>query len=104
MTAATSPRVRRTPAPWWLAALVGIPLVLGFIGAQTSRGSIEDDLTQRATQVLQGVGAAGTTVEFDGRDARLTVGESDEADRVKDAVAKVPGVRSVSVSSGGGQQ
>ena len=48
MTSTTGARVRRTPAPWWIAALFGVPLIFGFVGSQASKGAIQDDLTERA--------------------------------------------------------
>ena len=97
MTSTTGARVRRTPAPWWIAALCGIPLIFGFVGAQASKGAIQDDLTERAQQVLQGVGASDATVRFDGRDATLRTADGADTTRARDALAKMPGVRTVVV-------
>lgn len=97
MTSTTGARVRRTPAPWWIAALFGIPLTFGFVGAQASKGAIQDDLTERAQQVLQGVGAGDATVTFDGRDATLRTRAGADAAPARDAIAKMPGVRTVVV-------
>ncbi len=96
MTSTTNPRVRRTPAPWWFAALFGIPLIFGFVGAQAGKGAVQDDLTQRAEQVLQGVGVSDVTVTFSGRDA--TIHTSGDADKARTAVAGMSGVRSVVVA------
>jgi hypothetical protein len=97
VTSTTGARVRRTPAPWWIAALFGIPLIFGFVGSQASKGAIQDDLTERAQQVLQGVGAGDATVTFDGRDATLRTPAGADAAPARDAIAKMPGVRTVVV-------
>lgn len=101
MTSTSGGRVRRTPAPWWFAALFGIPVIFGFVGAQASKGAVQDDLTQRAEQVLQGVGAGDVTVSFDGRDATLRSSSGSDTTRARDALAKMSGVRSVVVEGSG---
>lgn len=99
MTTPKSPRVRRTPAPWWFAALAGVPMFFGFVGAKAAQDGIEQQLTTRANQVLQGIGAADASVTFEGRDAVVDPGSID-AERVRAAVAAVPGVRTVTVGAG----
>ncbi|MBC9957936.1 hypothetical protein [Yimella sp. cx-51] len=95
----TQQRLRRTPAPWWFATLAAIPLVFGVIGAQASKNSVEQELTQNAEKVLQGIGAAGASASFEGRDATVTPGSMVDPSRVEQAIADMPGVRSVVVKA-----
>ncbi|MGL5808667.1 MAG: OmpA family protein [Nocardioides sp.] len=93
---------RNPGAPWWFA-LLAVPLVLAALAALTGRAGIEDDLTDAATSSLSDADLGEIAVEFDGRDATLSVPDGTDVseadlDSARTAVEDVDGVRVVDVS------
>lgn len=95
-------RGRRPLGGWWWGALLGVPLLLGLVGAGVNRGGIESDLTQRASAALSAAGFTGVNVAFDGRDGTVTVPPGVDAATALSVVEAVDGVRVATASGGGG--
>jgi OOP family OmpA-OmpF porin len=66
--------------------------------------SIEKDLRTQAVAALEARGINGATVVLDGRDASVLVSTDVDAAQIKEIVAGVDGVRTVSVGTGPGVQ
>jgi outer membrane protein OmpA-like peptidoglycan-associated protein len=95
---------RRSPGGlWWLAVLV-VPLVLAGAFMAVNGNDIETDLQERAMASLRAHHVKGATVEFDGRDATVTLPRKlprgmDHGD-VKALVTGVDGVREATLKGG----
>ncbi|MGI5520509.1 OmpA family protein [Micromonospora sp. CA-259024] len=79
-----------------LVGLIVSVLGLGVLmtGQQLpNRHRMEADLTQRSTQALHSAGLSDVRVTFTGRDGRLTVGSSAQAEQALDIVRPLEGVR-----------
>lgn len=91
----------RKPAgvPWWLALLL-VPALLTAVLVGVRKGSIEDDLRDRAQQALAAQGISGAEVELAGRDATVTVPAGVDPAKARAAVEGVDGVRVAESKSG----
>jgi outer membrane protein OmpA-like peptidoglycan-associated protein len=84
--------------PIWLAAL-GVPLLMGVIGAGVTKPGIESDLAARSTAALGAAGITRSTVSFDGRDAAITVPAGADAAKAVSIVRGLDGVRVADVAA-----
>jgi outer membrane protein OmpA-like peptidoglycan-associated protein len=83
--------------PAWLAAVVGVPLLLAAVALLWPGRQLDDDLRQRSAAALAAAGLPGVDVTVAGRDVALRgVPAGAEADAAA-AVGAVPGVRSARV-------
>lgn len=99
-TETVSKLVRKPPGIAWLLALLLIPILLTALLLGLRTGSIQDDLEARSLAALEAQGITGAEVDLSGRDATVTVPAGADADRVRDIVSGVSGVRVASVSAG----
>jgi hypothetical protein len=84
------------------AALVGLALVgVIVVGALAGSRSVADDLRPKALGALSTAGLGDIVVDFDGREARLSGGTSDDLARAETIVEGVRGVRWATVDPGG---
>ncbi len=88
---------------WWLALLV-VPLLLAAAFTALEGDDLESDLQKRTLSALQANGIKGAQVEFDGRDATVTLPKRlprgmDHGD-VKSVVIGVDGVRVAELEGG----
>jgi len=65
-------------------------------------GTTEDDLRERTLAALQARGIENSSVDFDGRDAKIVVPAGVDPVVVRDVVAGIDGVRSVHIEGGPG--
>ncbi|WP_238331945.1 OmpA family protein [Kribbella jejuensis] len=77
-----------------------MPILLTAVLVPARAGTTEDDLRERTQAALKARGIETSTVDFDGRDAHITVPAGVDESTVRDVVAGVDGVRSVQVSGG----
>jgi outer membrane protein OmpA-like peptidoglycan-associated protein len=89
-------RCRRGALPWIVGA-VGLAAA-GIAQFGPIRGHVESDLTDRSKAALEAAGLTGITVDFSGRDARLTGNVASQAD-VDRALAAVRGLEGVRVAT-----
>lgn len=89
-------RLRRRP-PTWLAALVLVPLLLGWVAADRTKSGVERDLVARTTTSLARGGVTGVDITADGRNLRLTVPDGVDRDRAERLAHDVSGVGDVTV-------
>jgi outer membrane protein OmpA-like peptidoglycan-associated protein len=87
---------------WWLA-LLAVPLLLAALAAFIERDGIESDLTGASETALGEAGLGDVEVDFDGRDASLSVPDgvtlsSDQLAEAELTVGDVDGVRVVDAS------
>ncbi|TDC37825.1 OmpA family protein [Micromonospora sp. 15K316] len=88
-------RERRTsPIIALIVAMLGLA-VLVTAQQLPNRHRMEADLTERSTVALREAGLSDVRVTFTGRDGRLTAGSAVEADRARDVVQALEGVRTV---------
>ncbi|WP_157411131.1 OmpA family protein [Actinoplanes rectilineatus] len=85
-----------------VAIVIGLALILG-LQLVPNRHRIEDDLTSRASAALATAGQSGSTVSFTGRDGLVVAGTSADAERAREIVEDVTGVRTVDIRVGTGQ-
>lgn len=88
---------------WWLAVLV-VPLLLAAALTAMEGDDLESDLQKRTVSALKANGIKGAEVEFDGRDATITLPKRlprgmDHGD-VTSVVTGVDGVRVVDLEGG----
>ena len=97
----STPPTRSGPPRWLLAvaAIVVVPLAVTAIAVLADHDDIQDDLTQRSRQALDGAGLGGATVDFTGRDAAVHAVPAGREQAAKDAVLGVDGVRVASVET-----
>lgn len=91
---------------WWWLALLAVPLLLAGVVALARGGSMENDLGARSTAALDKAGLTGVSVDFDGRDATVSVApdatlSADDLKRAEGLIADVEGVRVVNVDDAG---
>ncbi|MEV0896005.1 OmpA family protein [Actinoplanes sp. NPDC049802] len=81
----------------WFAALALLFSLTAIVGYQLgpNRDRIEDDLAARSAAALTAAGATGAQVSYSGRDATVVTGSRAEADRARQVLATVNGVRAV---------
>lgn len=86
----------------WIAVLATVLGLAVIIGCQLgpNRYRMEDDLARRASGALAAAGQPRIGVSFDGRDAVVSAATLPEADRAREVVASVAGVREVTVRIG----
>ncbi|EON25194.1 MULTISPECIES: OmpA family protein [Nocardioides] len=95
---------RNLGGPWWLALLL-VPLLLAALLTAVRGGDIGDDLRGRALTALKGAGFDGVDVDASGRDLTLSAADGSalsaaDADKARDLVADVDGVRVASLGDG----
>lgn len=93
------PGLVRRPLVIWLLAALAVPVLLTAVLIPARAGTTEDDLRERTEAALKARGIETGRVDFDGRDARVAVPADVDAARVREIVAGIDGVRSVSVES-----
>ncbi|HWD83915.1 MAG TPA: OmpA family protein [Kribbella sp.] len=93
------PRLIRRPLVIWLLAALAVPLLLTAVLVPARAGTTEDDLRERTQAALKARGIETGVVDFDGRDAHVTVPAGVDPAVVRDVVAGVDGVRSVQISN-----
>ncbi|RJQ79220.1 OmpA family protein [Pseudonocardiaceae bacterium YIM PH 21723] len=86
-----------------LLAVLLVPLLVGGAATYLDRVSIEDALTDKATQALHAAGLDTAVVAFEGRDATVTGVPSGQESAAQDVLDNVDGVRVVDVATGGQQ-
>ncbi|MEU8221218.1 OmpA family protein [Kribbella sp. NPDC048915] len=94
------PGLVRRPLVIWLLAALAVPVLLAAVLIPAKAGTTEDDLRERTEAALKARGIESSRVEFDGRNARVTVPAGTDPEAVREIVAKVDGVRSVDVTGG----
>ncbi|NUR93643.1 MAG: OmpA family protein [Kribbellaceae bacterium] len=94
------PRLVRRPLVIWLLAALAVPILLTAVLVPARAGTTEDDLRERTQAALKARGIETSAVDFDGRDAHVTVPAGVDEAAVREVVAGVDGVRSVEVSDG----
>nr|WP_238351066.1 OmpA family protein [Kribbella shirazensis] len=82
-----------------MLAALAVPVLLTAVLIPARAGTTEDDLRERTESALKARGIETSHVDFDGRDARVAVPAGVDAGRVREVVAGVDGVRSVSVEN-----
>lgn len=87
--------------PWvlWLLALLLVPVLITAALLSLRTGPIEEDLHRRSMEALASAGITGAKVEFTGRDARVSIDADIDIEQVRQIVAGVDGVRTVSLDS-----
>ncbi|WP_427890912.1 OmpA family protein [Kribbella sp. GL6] len=91
----------RRPLVIWLLAALAVPVLLTAILVPARAGTTEDDLRERTEAALKARGIEAGRVDFDGRDARVTVPQGVDEARVREIVAAVDGVRAVRIDHAG---
>lgn len=94
------PGLVRRPLVIWLLAALAVPVLLTAVLVPARAGTTEDDLRARTTAALKARGIETSVVDFDGRDAHITVPAGVDAGAVRAIVAGVDGVRSVQIDNG----
>jgi OOP family OmpA-OmpF porin len=92
----------RRPLVIWLLAALAVPVLLTAVLVPARAGTTEDDLRERTEAALKARGIESSSVDFDGRDAHITVPAGADATVVRDVVSGVDGVRSVRIESAAG--
>jgi len=92
----------RRPVVIWLLAAVAVPVLLTAVLIPVRADSIENDLRSQAIAALAARGISNATVVMDGRDASVQVATDVDAAQIREIVAGVDGVRTVSVGTGPG--
>jgi OOP family OmpA-OmpF porin len=90
----------RRPLVVWLLAALAVPVLLTAVLIPAKANSTEDDLRDRTLAALQARGIENGSVQFDGRDAKVVAPTGVDPVVVRDIVAGIDGVRSVSVEAG----
>ncbi|TCC22216.1 OmpA family protein [Kribbella speibonae] len=96
----TVPGLVRRPLVIWLLAALAVPVLLTAVLIPARAGTTEDDLRERTTAALKARGIEGGFVDFDGRNARITVPSGVDPAVVQEVVSGVDGVRSVELVNG----
>ncbi|WP_238151138.1 OmpA family protein [Kribbella sindirgiensis] len=94
------PGLVRRPLVIWLLAALAVPVLLTAVLIPARAGTTEDDLRERTTAALKARGIEGGFVDFDGRNARITVPSGADPAVVREVVSGVDGVRSVELVNG----
>jgi OOP family OmpA-OmpF porin len=92
----------RRPLVIWLLAALAVPVLLTAVLVPARAGTTEDDLRERTEAALKARGIESNIVDFDGRDAHITLPAGADATVVRDVVSGVDGVRSVRIESTAG--
>ncbi|MGZ0152413.1 channel-forming protein ArfA/OmpATb [Kribbella sp. WER1] len=95
------PGLVRRPLVIWLLAAIAVPVLLTAILVPARAGTTEDDLRERTQAALKARGIETGSVDFDGRDAHVTVPAGVDEGQVREVVAAVDGVRAVRIDHGG---
>ncbi|HZX06572.1 OmpA family protein [Kribbella sp.] len=93
------PGLVRRPLVIWLLAALAVPVLLTAVLVPARAGTTEDDLRQRTVAALKARGIETGPVDFDGRDARITVPAGVDEGKVREVVAAVDGVRAVRIET-----
>ncbi|WP_371403817.1 OmpA family protein [Kribbella sp. NBC_00662] len=94
------PGLVRRPLVIWLLAALAVPVLLTAVLIPAKAGTTEDDLRDRTVAALKARGIETSSVDFDGRDAKIVVpGDVDPA-QVQEIAAGIEGVRAVRVEGG----
>ncbi|MFD7157580.1 OmpA family protein [Kribbella sp. NPDC059898] len=91
----------RRPLVIWLLAALAVPVLLTAILVPARAGTTEDDLRARTEAALKARGIEAGRVDFDGRDASVTVPQGADDTQVREIVAAVDGVRAVRIDHAG---
>jgi OOP family OmpA-OmpF porin len=94
------PRLIRRPLVVWLLAALAVPVLLTAVLIPAKAGTTEDDLRDRTLAALQARGIETGSVDFDGRDAKITLPDGVDSTAVRAIVTGVEGVRSVRIEGG----
>ncbi|MGW6197664.1 channel-forming protein ArfA/OmpATb [Kribbella sp. NPDC055110] len=94
------PGLVRRPLVIWLLAALAVPVLLTAVLIPARAGTTEDDLRERTTAALKARGIEAGSVDFDGRNARVTVPSGVDPGVVQEVVSGVDGVRSVELVNG----
>lgn len=94
------PGLVRRPLVIWLLAALAVPVLLTAVLIPARAGTTEDDLRERTTAALKARGIEAGGVDFDGRNARVTVPAGVDPAVVQEVVSGVDGVRSVELVNG----
>ncbi|TDW14222.1 channel-forming protein ArfA/OmpATb [Kribbella kalugense] len=94
------PRLIRRPLVVWLLAALAVPVLLTAVLIPAKAGTTEDDLRDRTLAALQARGIETSSVDFNGRDAKITVPDGVDPNAVRAVVTGVEGVRSVRIEGG----
>lgn len=92
----------RRPLVIWLLAALAVPVLLTAVLVPARAGTTEDDLRERTEAALKARGIESSFVDFDGRDAHITLPAGADETVVRDVVSGVDGVRSVRIESAAG--
>ncbi|MFC0625012.1 channel-forming protein ArfA/OmpATb [Kribbella deserti] len=88
---------RRRPGLLWLLALLLVPVLIAAVVFAVRSGPDEQDLHRRSMEALAAAGITGAKVEFTGRDARVSIDADIDLEQVRQIVAEVDGVGTVSI-------
>ncbi|GAA1570787.1 MULTISPECIES: OmpA family protein [Kribbella] len=94
----------RRPLVIWLLAALAVPVLLTAVLVPARAGTTEDDLRERTEAALKARGIEAGRVDFDGRDAHVTVPANADEGQVREIVAAVDGVRAVRIDHGSAAQ
>ena len=90
----------RRPLVIWLLAVLAVPVLLTAVLIPAKADTTEDELRDRTIAALQARGIETSSVDFDGRDAKVVVAAGVDPGQVREVVAGVDGVRAVRIEGG----